>query len=478
LREEEYLSKIQSLEKQVSELKREIKKSTVYKHFFHYSRDLVCIANDEGRFLELSPSFSETLGYSTEELLDRPFTDFIHPDDLEATIEEIQLNQTGASTLRFENRYLKKNGDIIYLQWVSTADTKNKKTYAVARDVTEIRKTEEQLKRSQQLLSASQSMAKMGSWSFNLLNGDLYWSDELFNIFEIQENEKSNLYQSYLNRFDEEGLILYEHSVEKAIQKGEAYTFKHAVNIPNSETKYVYCVGIPSLDEKGSVVRIDGMVQDITEQTLNEKIIRKSIREKEILIQELHHRVKNNLQVINSLLSLQANLSDDERLSAIFRDSQERIRSMATIHDLLYHNEDVSMIDFSLYIQKLAQELLKSRKGDDHNIIMNINIPSIHYGIDTAVPLGLIFTEIMTNALKHAFDQLDPGTINISLERVNDKQCCLSFADNGKGFDPQKVDRTSSLGMLIMENLTEQLEGDLQIQSSEKGTAYKLTFTH
>jgi len=478
LREEEYLSRIQSLEKQVSELNREIKKSTVYKHFFQYSRDLVCIANDDGRFLELSPSFSETLGYTTEELLDRPFTDFIHPDDLEATIDEIQLNQTGASTLRFENRYYKKNGDIIYLQWVSTADTKNKKTYAVARDVTEIRKTEEELKRSQQLLSASQSMAKMGSWSFDLITQDLFWSAELFNIFDIQEHEKTELYAAYLKRFDQEGLALFNSVLEKAIAYGESYTMKHTVNNAGKERKFVYCVGIPSLDDKGQVVRIDGMVQDITEQTLSEKIILKSIREKEILIQELHHRVKNNLQVINSLLSLQANLSDDERLSAIFRDSQERIRSMATIHDLLYHNEDVSMIDFSEYIQRLAQELLKSRKGETHEITMQIDVPSVHYGIDTAVPLGLIFTEIMTNALKHAFGPLEPGEIAISLNRVDDKQCCLTISDNGKGFDPQTIDQSGSLGMLIMENLTEQLEGDLQIQSSEKGTAYKLTFTH
>ncbi len=470
--------KIQFLEKRVLELKKEAEQALIYKHFFQYSRDMVCIANNEGRFLKLSPSFSESLGYSMTELLDRPFTDFIHPDDLQATLDEINLNQKGASTLRFENRYLKKNGEAIILQWVSNPDPINNRIYAVARDVTDIRNTERELKLSQQLLNASQHMAKMGSWSFNLINGDLYWSDELFNIFGIKENERDNLYEAYVNRFDEEGFLLYESTVNKSIETGKPYTFKHSVNIKGEDKKYVYCVGIPQLDNNGKVFRIDGMVQDITEHTLNEQIIRKSVREKEILIQELHHRVKNNLQVINSLLSLQSNLSNDEQLKSIFNDSQERIRSMATIHDLLYHNEDVSMIDFSQYINRIAEEILRSRKGESHQIDMKINVPTVNYSIDIAVPLGLIFTEIMTNALKHAFDQQEQGIIEINLKRIDEQQCQLSIKDNGKGFDPQLIDHSASLGMLIMENLTEQLDGKIEILSDTNGTIYHLSFKH
>lgn len=475
---DELQQRILELEEKVSLLEKENQDTNIYRHFFYNSLDLVCIANNEGRFIKLSPSFSTLLGYSNEELLDKPFTAFIHPDDLQKTLSEISLNQTGQSTLRFENRYIKKNGDVLYLQWVSTSDPSKNLSYAVARDVTEIKRTEKKLRRSQELLNAAQSMAKMGSWSFNLKTHDLFWSDELFNIFAISEEERAHLYDAYISRYSPEGLAVYHELVNRAIEQGEAYKFRHSVHLKDGTVKMVSCAGIPFKDENGKVYRIDGMVQDVTEETENEKLILKNIREKEILIKELHHRVKNNMQVISSLLNLQATISCDKRIQEIFKDSQERIRSMAVIHDMLYRSNDISMIDFKTYIDRLANELIRSHKGELNNIELKLNIPNVHYEIDVAVPLGLIINEILTNALKHAFPDDRMGKINIDLQKTDEHSCKLSISDDGNGFNLNEIKKSNSLGIMIMENLSEQLEGKIEIQSTSNGTLYELEFSY
>jgi PAS domain S-box-containing protein len=465
---------ISILNQKTKALESEISRLQVYEIFFNISKDLVCLANTEGYFLMVNPSFIELLGYSEEELLSKPIVDFILPDDKNKTSEEIdKIDKTGETTAHFINHYITKSGETVILQWMSTTD-KNGIIYAIGRDITEQKILEEKLIQNTELLNAAQRMAKLGNFSFNTINYSLYWSDELYNIFAITDEEKNTLYEAYIKRFDEEGFEVFSSTVEKAMIDGQPYAFQHKVHTPNGNVKSVSCFGLPYVNEEGKVYRIDGVVQDITDIVKKEEFILKSIKEKEFLIKELHHRVKNNLQVISSLLSLQANLVNDENLDIHFKESQNRIKSMAAIHDMLYRSEDLSTVNFSIYAEQLVKDLIHSYVGMNSSITTEFEFDSLELSLDIAVPLGLLINELVTNSLKYAYEGHSSPLLKVSIKTRND-HFSLCIADNGKGFDLNRIENDQSLGMMVISNLSEQLDGKSEFTSSDKGTSFCIT---
>ena len=160
-----------------------------------------------------------------------------------------------------------------------------------------------------------------------------------------------------------------------------------------------------------------------------------SLREKEVLLKEIHHRVKNNLQVISSLLSLQADTSGDQHLRTLLGESRNRVRSMALVHERLYHSDDLGRVEFQEYVSTLAAELVRS--FGHPGVTCTVQADPISLGIDTAVPCGLILNEMLTNALKHAFPGDMTGTVTIEVNRIDDEHVRLSVRDSGKGFPPE-----------------------------------------
>lgn len=206
-----------------------------------------------------------------------------------------------------------------------------------------------------------------------------------------------------------------------------------------------------------------------------EKILANTV-EKETLLKEVHHRVKNNLQIITSLLSLQSGYFDDEKSKALFLQSQYRINSMGMIHELLYQTENLSKIDYKKYIYDLSHSLLNSFKGPDSKIVINIDSPDIFFNIDTSIPLGLLINEILTNSFKYGLIGKE-GVISIKLRQLNRLNYILEIGDNGIGFsDDVNFSNSNSLGLKLIHNLTLQLRGDLKKDNSEPGTNYVISF--
>ncbi|MGB3480131.1 MAG: histidine kinase dimerization/phosphoacceptor domain -containing protein [bacterium] len=217
-----------------------------------------------------------------------------------------------------------------------------------------------------------------------------------------------------------------------------------------------------------------GILTDITEIKQMENKLRKSLAEKEILLKEIHHRVKNNLQIIHSLLSLQAKYLNDEQDKSLFRQTQDRIKTMALIHEKLYTSQDMVNIDFREYIQNLSAHLLRSY-GTASRIELRIEVEKIMLDIDRAVPCSLIINELITNSIKHAFSNGKKSCITIDFY-TNKKEYVLSVADNGKGL-PDNFDyrNTKSLGLQLVCALTEQLHGNINL-GKNKGTKFTITF--
>ncbi len=215
---------------------------------------------------------------------------------------------------------------------------------------------------------------------------------------------------------------------------------------------------------------------ELVERKRAEDRITKSLREKEVLLKEIHHRVKNNLQVISSLLSLQSRNILDPKALDMFTESRHRVRSMALIHEKLYQSQNLSLIDFSEYTRNLTAYLCRSYAVDSGRISMTVDVKDIFLGIDTAVPCGLILNELVSNSLKHAFAAADTGEIAIRLHHKENGTIQLTVSDNGRGL-PANLDyrNTESLGMQLVTTLTGQLKGTIVLDRSG-GTTFRLTF--
>ncbi|WP_289063139.1 histidine kinase dimerization/phosphoacceptor domain -containing protein [uncultured Zobellia sp.] len=210
-------------------------------------------------------------------------------------------------------------------------------------------------------------------------------------------------------------------------------------------------------------------------KTKNE--LEEKIREKETLIKEVHHRVKNNLQTVSSLLSLQSRSIIDKDVKSLLKSSQNRVITMAIVHEMLYMREDLSKIEYKSYVQELAEYLVRSIKGTSSNITLNIDIPNIKLNIDTAIPLGLLINETVTNALKYGIADEDKGEIHIRLRKAENNEFILNLGDNGKGFPEDITHKNSkSLGLKLIHNLSRQLQGSIMRDLSQKGTHYTIKF--
>lgn len=268
-----------------------------------------------------------------------------------------------------------------------------------------------------------------------------------------------------------------EWAVARTIRTGETF-IDEEINIEcfDGEHKTILNSAAPLLNDDGRVMGAVCINQDITSRKHVEDALRSSLREKEILLREIHHRVKNNLQVISSLLSLQSGYITDERSKEMFIESMNRVKSMAGIHAKLYESKDFARVDFTGYISGLVSQLINSYAIYPEKITFITDIKDIVLDINNAVPVGLIVNELISNALKHAFPDGRSGEITITADQ-KDTLATLTVADNGIGFPPHIDFRNSkSLGLLIIVGLVEQILGDISL-TREKGTKFTITFS-
>lgn len=217
--------------------------------------------------------------------------------------------------------------------------------------------------------------------------------------------------------------------------------------------------------------------QDISERKQAEAKIRASLKEKELLLKEIYHRVKNNLQVIYSLLNLQSRHLTDTTALAVLKDSQSRIRAMALVHEKLYQSPDLSRIDFADYVTSLAYGLLEFYRSGPSFPILELDLQTCWLDIELAIPCGLILTELLSNSLKHAFPDHQAGKITIVSTLSEPNQITLFIRDNGIGLSPEiNLKTSSSLGLQLVHNLIQQIRGQVSILPVPVGTGLEITF--
>lgn len=259
-----------------------------------------------------------------------------------------------------------------------------------------------------------------------------------------------------------------------AARKGTPQQFEVELRGDDDRTIWVECFLNPIAGDHG-VQEISCMAYGITDRKEAELKLRQSLNEKEVLLKEVHHRVKNNLQVISSILSLQtAHVDGDERILELLRVSRDRIRSMSFIHESLYQNKDFSSIDLATYIDGLSRNLVMSYSLNG-NITLERDLKRVELVLDQAIPCGLILNELISNAFKHAFPNGRAGVVRIGLNLVGER-VSISVADDGaglpEGFSPKN---DGNLGLELVHTLVDQLDGRLEVKTGA-GVAYLLTF--
>ena len=217
-------------------------------------------------------------------------------------------------------------------------------------------------------------------------------------------------------------------------------------------------------DDAGRIECIEGSVVDVSDLVQSKAALQSALREKETLLKEIYHRVKNNLQTVSGLLRLQSQYLKDPEAVDAFQESQNRIRSMAMIHENLYRSESLSGVDFASYVRNLAQALLGSQANSPGRIQLNMDVEPVQFDLKTAIPLGLIINELVSNALKHAFPKGQRGVIAVGLRAFGPEEYLLSVRDDGVGLPPDlEIGRLDSMGLQLVDMLATQLDGRVEI---------------
>ncbi len=232
----------------------------------------------------------------------------------------------------------------------------------------------------------------------------------------------------------------------------------------------------PIHDEQGRIVAGVAIFHNVTERKQAERDLQAALKEKEVLLREIHHRVKNNLQIMSSLLSLEQKHIEDPVARSKFRETQSRIKTMSLLHDALYRSQDLSQVDLAQYIGRITNTLFAAYDASRNGIALHIGIPEAFTNLDTAIPCGLIVNELVSNALKYAFPDGRKGEVSVGLEVNADGRFILRVSDNGAG-SPADLDfrNTKSLGLQLVAALADQLEASIDLRR-QGGTTFEIAF--
>ncbi|MFP4490544.1 MAG: sensor histidine kinase [Spirochaetaceae bacterium] len=336
----------------------------------------------------------------------------------------------------------------------------------------ELQRVNDELKRSRAFFlsvfeSSGDSLAVIDR-EYNLLRANPS-ARRLMGVEEIEE--KSKCYSLFYGLEEKCSWC----PVEQVLETGESSTF--IIPFPDEEnpTYWFNWSVFPIYDKNGKVETVLESGRDITEIKRLQENLKKTAEEKELLLREIHHRVKNNLNVVVSLLRIQLGMFDDTHIQEALRDSIERIRSISLVHQYLYQSSNQNSVDFGAFVDEFVADLSRTYEiGGEIRIASEIDDVSVH--IDSAVPVSLIINELVTNAFKYAFPDGRGGTITVSISENPENMIVLSVRDNGVGLPEDfDIETGNSLGMRLIQGLTQQIDGTLQF-SKEKGTAFFITF--
>ncbi|WYM01889.1 MAG: histidine kinase dimerization/phosphoacceptor domain -containing protein [Gloeotrichia echinulata DVL01] len=338
------------------------------------------------------------------------------------------------------------------------------------------KRAEQALRVSKERYTRAISAGKVGIWEWNIQTNEIYIDPNLKAMLGYSEKENITYFEDWLKFVHPDDTESLKSSINDYLEGlVPKYEIEHRMLDKNGNYIWFLARGTLLRDAKGNPCFMAGSNTDITARIQVENKLKASLKEKDVLLKEIHHRVKNNLQIISSLLRLQAKYINDKQALEMFQDSHNRVRAMAMLHENLYQSNDLARIGISDYIQNVTNSLIRSY-GVNRDIKIHLNIDKSLLKIDTAIPCGLIVNELISNSIKHAFTDKDAGDIYVDFIKLPLNKYLLNVSDNGVGL-PQDIEvhKQQSLGLQLVWNLVEQLEGTIAFNTS-LGTVFTITF--
>ena len=298
---EELLKITQLQELEINRLLKDDRLITNFEFYFKESVDLVCLAGTDGFFKEINSAFIKILGYTKQELLSAPLITFVHPSDVTKALSELKQLSQGISSLLFENRFLKKNGESVYIQWTTSVDSSRKIIYAIGRDVSKIKQAQADLEKSEKLLENAQEISKIGSWEYNFADHKMIWSKGLYSIYELKKENNQNLFEEYVKRFSESDVEIFLNKIKESKIDRSPFELEQCAIISESIKKWVYAIVYPVVDENNKVVALRGNTQDITEKRqIRDELEKRKQSETELelklIAEESNQKFKNYIE--------------------------------------------------------------------------------------------------------------------------------------------------------------------------------------
>jgi PAS domain S-box-containing protein len=338
--------------------------------------------------------------------------------------------------------------------------------------------SEQALRESEERYALAVRGANDGLWDWDLKSSELYVSPRWKAMLGFNDSDIGSGPDEWLNRVHPDDQQAVKHAINHHLT-GLTPHFENEHRLQHKDGAYRWFLarGLAVFGPDGTAYRMAGSHADITERKQAEEELKESLQEKVVLLQEIHHRVKNNLQIVSSLFSLQSDTVQDQQAIEVFKEGQNRIRSMALIHDMLYRTKNLARIDFGEYTRSLTAYLFRSYGAASQGIAANIQSDEVYFGVDTAVPCGLILNELISNALKHAFPNGRQGQISIKCRTLPSNEFTFMVSDTGIGL-PQGFDwrKSSSLGLQLVSTLVNQLDAHIEFRGLQ-GTEITVTFT-
>ena len=429
--------------------------------------------------LSWNKNFQTIFGYGAEEIESgiESWTNRIHPDDCDRVKTSIHAAIASGQERWFDQyRFLRKDGTYAEVEdrgyIARDASGQPARMIGAMRDITERIRSEKAVQASEaryrQLVeNANEAIVVVQDGLLKFVNRT---------AIEMTGYSEAELISRPFSEFihpDDRKMVMDHHRRRLAGETAQP-RYDARLLIRDGSVRW-FEIGAVSLDWEGRPANL-AFLTDVTDRRKAEESILTSLREKEVMLREIHHRVKNNMQVISSLFNLQAGKTVNPECREILKEGQTRLRAMSLVHEKLYQSHDLSKIDLAVYVQSLASHLFNVYLTDPNQVRLEMNFEEVPLDINSAVPCGLILNELISNSLKHAFPESRKGMIRIGVKCGPNDTIIIRVADNGIGF-PKNLDfrQSESLGLQIANLLVAQLEGTIEL-NRENGTIFTVTF--
>ena len=446
------------------------------------SLDMIFTTDIKGKITKLNGAAKKELQYSDEDFIKKPFELLLKNKEKGNQILEA-LNKKNAFSGEIE--MLRKDETFftafLSISYLFNTDGTFLGIMGVSRDISDILSKEQEIKdQASKLTSIIESSSHLFftvNKNYRITSFNKLFKQDIKDKYDIEMELFDDFFKLYKDKEEEEKEQLKESWLAKfnTAFNGDSTKFEVEREATDGSHFFREIYLNPIYSEEGNIEEVSGIGHDTTQKKLYEIELRNSLNEKEILLKEVHHRVKNNMQVISSILNLQSAYVKDESILSVLRESQNRISAMASIHERLYRTKNFSDIKFSAYVRNLAESLVNTYELSKTSVELSFSLDEVFLTLNTAIPCGLIINELISNSLKYAFVGRDRGKIEISLRQRQNK-VTLTISDNGMGMpEAINMNNTDTLGLQLVSTLVEQIDGTIKL-NKKKGTSFSIEF--